>query len=433
MLFTISFNLVGALNFYDGSLAADSVYMVNCNSGESVVEKNIYKKRSPASLTKIMSFIVAYENSSDRDKTYVTVKQEVLDKVDLESSGVVLKAGEKVSVTDLLKCMMISSSGYAANVLADYVGGSTTNFVQMMNQKAVELGCQDTHFENPDGIYNSNHYSTAFDMLKISKYAMNNSDFLSIVGTSECNVFNDERDPVTTTNYLIDPKRGGKYYCPWVKGIKTGYIKDAGKCLISYAVKDDETYLIVDMGAPMKDEADNLTQDNLAMLDSLELYSWAFDNLNRVKLYEKSFPVTEVNLKSARGKDSLILEVSSDAGVILPKNIKKEDLSFEFQIPEIVEAPIKKGQKLGEVQVTYKNEKINTFDLVSAEEVKKSYLVVLLDGLSYITKSKAFAVCLVLVILAILGYIYLTVRYNLKLRKKRKKSNVVSFKKNKHL
>ena len=109
LAFCLNSVLVQALNFYPQNLESDSVYMVNCNSGTAVVEKNINKRRSPASLTKIMSFIVAYEHSQDRDKTKVTVQQEVLDKVDPESSGVVLRDGEEISITDLLKCKMISS------------------------------------------------------------------------------------------------------------------------------------------------------------------------------------------------------------------------------------------------------------------------------------------------------------------------------------
>ena len=433
LAFCLNSVLVQALNFYPQNLESDSVYMVNCNSGTAVVEKNINKRRSPASLTKIMSFIVAYEHSQDRDKTKVTVQQEVLDKVDPESSGVVLRAGEEISITDLLKCMMISSSGYAANVLANHIGGSIENFVQMMNDKAAELGCENTHFENPDGIYNPKHYSTASDMLKISRYAMKNVEFLNTVSISECNIFGDERDPVITTNYMIDKKRGGKYYSPWVKGIKTGYVEDAGKCLISYAVKDDESYLIVDLGAPVKDSAGNKLTDNLAMIDSLNLYNWAFDNLKRIKLYDRYFPITEVNLASARGKDKLMLESSGDVGVILPSNIKKDDLSFDFEIPEVVQAPIKKGDKIGTAKIMLQNEQIGNFDLVSSEEVKKSYMVVVMDALGVVVNSKIFIFCLAVIVLAIIGYLCLIFRYNRKLRRKNKVTNILDFKKNKPL
>ena len=246
-----------AFNFFPYNLNSDSVYMLNFDKKLPVVEKNINKRRSPASLTKIMTFIVTYENSTNRENTKVKVSQEVLDGVDPESSGVKLKEGDEISITNLLNCMMISSSGYAAAVLAHHIGGSIENFVEMMNQKARDIECNDTHFANPDGIYSQNQYSTALDIYKITNYAMQNPEFIDIVGKSECNIFGDERDPVVTTNRMLDKKRGGKYYCPWVRGIKTGYIEDAGRCLVSYAVKDNTTYLAVVMGSPTRDAQGN--------------------------------------------------------------------------------------------------------------------------------------------------------------------------------
>ena len=125
-----------AISFYNEPLNSESVYVVNENTGLPIIEKNIHQKRSPASLTKIMTFIVAYENVQNIADTRVKVSQEVLDLVDPDSSGVHLKAGEEISVLDLMHCILICSSGYAANVLADYVGeGDIHSFVDKMNAK----------------------------------------------------------------------------------------------------------------------------------------------------------------------------------------------------------------------------------------------------------------------------------------------------------
>ncbi|MBR2578878.1 MAG: D-alanyl-D-alanine carboxypeptidase, partial [Clostridia bacterium] len=333
LLMFSSFQSLNAINFYDQNLNSDSVYMVNYDLNQSVAEKNIDKKRSPASLTKIVTFLVTYDNCKNRNETKFSVNKEILDMMDPDSSGSKLKEGEEFSVTDLLHTMMISSSGYAAMTLAYHVGqGDVGKFVDMMNKKIEEIGCENTHFENPDGIYAENQYSTARDMYKIANYAMKNKEFLDIVGKSEYKMFGDERDPVTTTNYLIDRKRGGKYYYPWAKGIKTGHIDDAGRCLISYASKDGKTYLLVVMGGPDKDENGKNLQDNTAMLDSINLYNWAFENLKIVKICEKYSPLSEVPLNFAWGRDKLILSSDENRYAVVPKEADPKEINLNYDL-----------------------------------------------------------------------------------------------------
>lgn len=421
--------IVSSFNFYEENLNSDSVYMINLDTEIPVVEKNIYKKRSPASLTKIMTFIVTYENSKniDRDKTKVTVSKEVLDMVDPESSGSKLKVGDEISIIDLLHCMMISSSGYAAVVLADYIGGNVENFVKMMNDKLIELGCDNTHFENPDGIYNENQYATAVDMSKIALYAMKNPDFLDIVSKSEYYMFGDERDPVITTNHIIDKKRGGKYYSPYVKGIKTGYIDDAGRCLISYASKDGYNYLSVVMGGPTKDESGNKISDNMAMIDTLNLYNWAFDNLKRIRVYDSNFPLTEINLEFVFGRDKLLLSSNENFDVILPKTASRQDISFEFDVPETIEAPITKDQKIGTAYAIYLGQKVGAFDIASSSSFKKSYTLVIFKFFENIFSSKIFIFIVVLFTLMLLLYISYVIKHNIK---RNKKNNVIKISNN---
>ncbi len=428
MIIFLSFSGSYALNLYEEELKSDSVYFMDYHNNTPIVEKNIHKKRSPASLTKIMTFIIAYENSEQRDKTKVLVTQEMLGTVDPESSGTKLKVGEEVSITDLLNCMMISSSGYAAMALAYHIGGGLENFVNMMNEKALQIGCQETHFENPDGIYHENQYSTAFDMSKITKYAMKNPDFINIVSKSEYNALGDERDPVTTTNYLIDRKRGGKYYRPWVKGIKTGCIEDAGKCLISYASKEKETYLSIVMGGPLKDDLGNSFEDNMAMLDTVNLYDWAFENLKKIKLKDKYFPVDEVDVSLAWGRDKLILESDEDLEVTLPKDTKKEDISFEYSLPTNLEAPVEAGDVICKADIIYRGEKIGCMNLVSSETVKKSYFLAIFKILKTIFGSKIFIISASVILLLLASYIFYTLQYNRKRRKKEKPRKIINFK-----
>lgn len=419
-----------ALNFYEEELRADSVYMLDYSNDISIVEKNIGKRRSPASLTKIVTFIVAYENSSNRNETKFKVTKEILDMVDAESSGSKLKEGEEFSITDLLHCMLISSSGYAAMTLAYHVGGGDVQkFVNMMNEKIASLGCTDTHFENPDGIYNENQYSTAADMYKITKYAMNNSDFLNIVSKSEYNMFGDERDPVITTNHMIDRKRGGKYYLPFVRGIKTGYVEDAGRCLISYAVKDGKTYVLVVMGGPTKDSDGKSLQDNTAMLDSVDLYNWAYNDLRSVNIFEKNYPLTETGLSFVWGKDRIMLFSSKDFNLMLPKNASRDDVSFEFETPQNIEAPVKKSEPLGKVHVLFKGAEVAAVDLISTKDFNKNYAIVIFEFIKAVITSKIFIFLFILLMAFAIFYVLCIIRYNIRRKNKNKVVDISKAKK----
>ena len=411
------------LEYYKENLYSDSVLMINQDTDTIIVEKNPDKHRSPASLTKILTFIVEREQLQSQDlNTKIIVKEEVLKLVDPDSSGVKLKVGEEVSIDTLEKSMLISSSGYAAMVLADYAGGSVENFVNLMNGKLVELGCENTHFVNPDGIYHENQYSTARDMYKICKYAMNIPGFLDIVSQSECDLFNDNRDPVVTTNSMIDIKRGGKYYCPWVKGIKTGYTSESGRCLISYAVNKNvnQSYVTVAMGAPVVDQNNEKIRDNLAMIDTLNLYNWAFNNLKIITVYYPDIPVTDTNLNYVFGTDKLLLYPAQEIKVIVPKNITKENLSLTYDIPDNINAPVHKNNKIGTAHIIYNNKILQEFDLISADNFKKSNILVCYKFVKTIITHPIFITIFIIILSGIGLYVSMILKQNRKDKYKNK-------------
>lgn len=418
-----------ALELCDGlQLRSESVYIVNENTGKVILNKNGDIKRSPASLTKIVTFLVVYESVSNIAETKVRVRQEVLDLVDPDSSGVHLKAGEEISVLDLMHCMLICSSGYAANVLADYVGeGNIQNFVQKMNEKVLEIGCEDTHFENADGMHSENQYSTALDMYKITQYARNIPTFNTITSMCEYSCFGDERDPIITTNYTMDVKRGGGYYSPYVKGIKTGYTKEAGRCLISRGESCGVSYIAVVMGGPVEDENGNPILKNWAMIDTKKIYNWVYKNLRLEKLYPKDFPVAEIPLKYVWGADKLLLRPEKDFLAVIPADFKKEDITIKTQIPEYIKAPVKEGDILGNAEVFYKGERLGSFKIVSAKTYKRNLFVQFFDFLKKLFSNPIFIILFVIVLVFALFYLAAMVkaarrrRYRRKVRRFRKK------------
>ena len=189
----------------------------------------------PASLTKIMTCLIALENGNLSD--VVTVSESALADLDEDSSVAGLVVGEQMTLENLLYCMMVVSGNDACNVIAEHVAGSVTDFVRMMNQRAYELGCTNTHFNNPHGLHDESHYTTARDLAIITQAALKSENFRQIVDTYEYKLPDDNMrqniPKLKTTNMLIYQSMSNSLYYPRAHGIKTGYTSQAGRCVIS--------------------------------------------------------------------------------------------------------------------------------------------------------------------------------------------------------
>ena len=360
---------VSAVDYkFNADTVSDEVYLENLNAGAVVYEKNSNKRSYPASTTKIMTFIITAENVSDLENTSVTIKQDIISGLDLESTvmGLSSHIGEKVSVKDLLYGLMLPSGNDAALVLADYVGGGISGFVEKMNAKAAELGCKNTHFANPHGLYDTNHYSTAHDMALIAKHAMKIKGFMDI-----CNTVYYTPDGFKTlhnTNYMLDSEaEGGQYYYQYTKGIKTGYLDEAGKCLVTSSDKNGDKYLCVCLGAAFS-YAENV---NYAMKDSAKLYDWAYKNLGVQTIYGTADSLASVDVKYVRNGKTLEAVPEKEISAFLPNNYDKKKLKVEINCPEQVDAPVTQGDKLGTVSVKYEDLDLGLTNLVAAEDVER--------------------------------------------------------------
>ena len=360
---------VSAVDYkFNADTVSDEVYLENLNAGAVVYEKNSNKRSYPASTTKIMTFIITAENVSDLENTSVTIKQDIISGLDLESTvmGLSSHIGEKVSVKDLLYGLMLPSGNDAALVLADYVGGGISGFVEKMNAKAVELGCKNTHFANPHGLYDTNHYSTAHDMALIAKHAMKIKGFMDI-----CNTVYYTPDGFKTlhnTNYMLDSEaEGGQYYYQYTKGIKTGYLDEAGKCLVTSSDKNGDKYLCVCLGAAFS-YAENV---NYAMKDSAKLYDWAYKNLGVQTIYGTADSLASVDVKYVRNGKTLEAVPEKEISAFLPNNYDKKKLKVEINCPEQVDAPVTQGDVLGTVSVKYEDLDLGVTNLVAAEDVER--------------------------------------------------------------
>ena len=420
-----SFLTVGAVSInINFETTSKSITLINLDTDTIVYEKNPNQKRGPASVTKIMTYIVAVENVSDLKGTMVQVKDETLDLLlGTGSSLSGIKKGDVLSVYELLHCLMIPSGNDAALILADYVGnGDISKFVDLMNQKALELGCNDTHYANPHGLVDKNHYTTANDIAKMTKYAMSLPYFSEITNKVVSTILGDDR-PLVTTNSLIDKVRGGDYYYRYAIGIKTGHVDEStGYCLVSTATNSGYTYLCVALGAPSEDSSGNEIERNGAMIDSKNLLSWALRSLELKKVLDYNTPVGEVKVKYAWKKDTIMLVPQKSLMALLPENVSSTSVEVVTDVPESVNAPIKAGEKIGIATLKYANQEIETFDLVASEDVSINYFVFFMSIIHTIITSK-WVILAVIIALILLGlYIMILSKYNKDRRKSKSKA-----------
>ena len=346
-----------------------AVYLENLDTGAIILDKSSKEKMYPASTTKIMTYAVVADNVQDFDNTMVDINEAVFKDLDPESTvmGLSKHVGEKYSIRDLLYGMMLPSGNDAALVLADYVGGgSIPAFVEKMNAKAQELGCSGTNFVNPHGLHDPNHYTTAKDLAAIAKYAISTPDFMTITSTVS---YTPERfdQPLTNTNYMmINNADTAKYYYPNVKGIKTGYTDEAGKCLVTTASKDGLTYLIVCLGADYSFEEDI----NYAMLDSCDLYDWVFENMAQRTVYGATEVVKTVNVNFGKGDDKVSLMPQGELTALLPKNYDQSLVKVEVECDDAIDAPVTKGQAVGKVTVKYDDMTVGTTEAIASKDIE---------------------------------------------------------------
>lgn len=406
-----------------------ALYLENMDTETVVYQKNADERRFPASTTKIMTYIITAENVEDIRDTNVKVKSSIIHMLDgTGSSTSGIESGETLSVYQLLHCLMIPSGNDAALVLADYIGdGDISRFVAMMNDKAKELGCHNTHFENPHGLNDPNHYTTVSDMAKITKYAMSleGGDFMDICDQSTSDILGEDRYLVTT-NSMIDRVRGGDLYYEPARGIKTGSTgNDSGYCLVSTATKGGYTYLCVAYGAPYEDE-NGEEYENGAMIDSINLYEWAFNNLSIKSILNKNDLVKEIDLKFAWNKDTIQLSPANSYSTILPDDVPVSAIERKYELPEYIEAPVKDGDVIGKMTLSYKDQELCTVDLIATENVDRSELLTAWDAILNVVTSRWFLISVSVIALLIFIYLIIVLVYK---RKKKSQRPVKKYRK----
>lgn len=328
------------------SALSDSSYVViNADTGKILKGSNYNTKLPMASTTKIMTALILAEQQNLNK--IVTVKQEMLK---VEGSAMGLKAGDKVSYSSLLYGMMLSSGNDAANVTAYSIGGSLKKFAKIMNNKAKSLGLYNTNFVTPSGLHNDNHYTTAYDLALLTKYALDNKHFKKACSTYKAVVYFGNpltRYTLTNHNRLLLNVNG-------CIGVKTGFTKKAGRCLVSACEKDGKRIICVTLNDS------NDWQNHKEFLDF---------GLNSTISYTPKAP-KENNYVNVIGGNKREVKVNLNLKPITLTKQELKEFKLKVHIPKFVYSPINKTQKIGEASYFVNNTKVKSFNITSYSFVK---------------------------------------------------------------
>lgn len=338
-----------------------SVILMEESTGTILYEKNMDEAHYPASITKIMTTLLALENGNLSDM--VTFSDDAINNT--EGSGIARDYGEQMTLEQCLYGVMLESANECAYAVAEHVGGTVENFVDMMNAKAKELGCTNTHFANPHGLQDENHYTTAHDMALIAQAAYQNETFRIIIGTkmytipptnkhAEETVLRNHHDMLCTYH-----NANRKYLYPYCVGGKTGYTATANSTLVTYAEKDGMTLICVIMN----------TQSPNQFIDTVNLFDYAFDNFQVLNVAENDTDYSAETTVDNGNLDNIapFVELDKDAVIVLPKTAEFLDTSSSVEYndsdPEIA----------GSITYTYAGRNVGKADIKTTGVVVEGY------------------------------------------------------------
>lgn len=311
--------------------SAESAIVIDAKTGQILYEKNAHTKMYPASITKIMTAYLALENGDLNSK--ITMSEDAVWGIERGSSHIALDVDEQITLEDALYAVMLVSANEAAWGVAEHIGGSLKEFTDMMNSKAAELGCENTHFVNANGLHDDEHYTTAYDMALITKAALTNEKFMEITSSTYHKILptnkNSEQRDLWQDNKLINPD--SEYYYEYCQGGKTGYTDQAGGTLVTWAQKDDMQLICVTLNGS---SALNYT-DSAALLDyffnnysyqsPLAEYEFSAEELTRAQNYLNDY-------YSCENAGTMNLTVDTTKKILISNEISADKLDINWEL-----------------------------------------------------------------------------------------------------
>ncbi len=395
---------------FDFAVSSDAIYFINVDTGTVIFEKNKNKKIPAAALVKMMTISLILESISPDEFDEVlgqelVAKQEIFDRLyRKEAANSDIRNGEKVCIRDLIYASILRSACEATMMLVEHFsGGDVDGFVKKMNLKAKEIGLKNTNFTDPDGLDVEAQFTTAYDAYLLTKHCFKNQFFAKVATTSSYEMQptnkHEKSRTIIHSNYMTNIGLGGKqYYDKRVQGIKTGAFANFYN-LISMAKNETYTYMLVVLGAPKN------AGENGAFADSNNFYNFAFKNLKfeTVSVPGEKFIPNHVKVNLGQSTDNLVLTTKNQVTLLLPKSIDSSTIFWDTSnLPKEVLAPIKKGRKIGTVNLKLAGKTIATVETVACENVELDFLAFI-----YVCIVKVFKYLWIVVLVVVLFFLIL--------------------------
>lgn len=374
----------------------ESVYLYNMGNGAVLLDQNSTEGRYVASTTKMMTALLLLESGADLS-VGVTIPdalaQEFRTIQDYNGTDMGLKIGETIRLEDLLYGLIVRSANDAASVIAWYLGeGSITAFVAQMNERAAQLGCTGTSFSCPHGLYDAGNMSTAQDLARIAEACYAQPVYMQVATTLSYTLpatnKHTEARTIDNVNFMMQPT--DTYYRDYIRGMKTGFTTLAGRCFVTTATRDGETYMLVVLGSTKE----AIYAECAAILD------WAFDHFSTRTLLDTAEAVDNVPLKGCDESPELpVYAARSVAGY----GLNSDEVTLDVHLPEEIRAPVKAGTVIGTVTVKLGGQVMDTVDLVAAQEYESAFLRGLLNTVALAPVLVVVLVALILLTLRLGG------------------------------
>ena len=357
-------------------LVCKGAILVELNSDSTVYEYNADARLFPASLTKIMTCLLALEHGNLSDE--VTVDGALIEGMDEDASTINLVDGETMRLEEMLYAVMVPSANDASIIVANHIAGSVEKFVEMMNEKARELGCTGTHFVNPDGLHDENHYTTPRDMAVITKAALQSETFRTICATSVHELPETNRSAarmVYTTNYFMSTIITPNYYWEKVVGVKTGFTTPAGRCLAALVEEDGYSYLSVVMGCetPYDEEGSPVYG---SFTESRKLLEYGLNNFTFAAVLSHISPIAQVPVSSG-AVNSVVVAPVEDVNALLPRDYDASRIRIDCELNNggTLTAPLKADEVVGRATVTYDGRVVGSTDVRTVSAVERNKIL----------------------------------------------------------
>lgn len=385
-------------------IQAKAALLLDQNTGKIVYAKNEHAELYPASLTKIMTALLVLRAVDEGKLTMdqsITASESAFETLHDDGSSAGIKAGEILTVRQLLQCLLIVSANEAGTILAEAVSGSVSAFVEEMNAEAQALGCENTHFVNPTGLHDPQHYTSAWDLSLIATEALKYPDFLTICDSIKeiipATNLSSER-VLRTTNYLLDTWRALGYRYRNAHGIKTGSTSDAGYCLVSSAEKGELRFLSVVMGCERVVDASGKA-DVKSFSETKRLFEWGFENFSYKTVQSVNDMLASIPVALSQETNSVVLHPAEDVVVLLPNALSADDLKRVIRFErQSVEAPVQAGEVLAEAVLSYGDTEYAAIPLVALNDIDASRSLVLLAQAKAVLAKPIVKIAVILVV-----------------------------------